>query len=91
MEDNLEIQEEQKLYTEEDVVSLIETFQSPIEFKLDNVQGVEIDQELFKSGVESISFLCGKLSALKSIGFSTQQVFEYMMMVESENVSDIVD
>ena len=49
----------------------------------DNVLDIEIDKEKFKNGVDEVSFLCGAISALVSVGISPNKAMDYIVDKEA--------
>lgn len=82
---------EEELYTESDVLDIVQGFINPIEVDLENIQGSKLDDEQFKAGLREASFVCGIASALKSVGFDNAQVFEYILLRENLVKSEIME
>lgn len=73
-------------YQEERSLSLDELediLNAPFKLDTDNLYGTEIDQKLFAKGVKSVSELCGKFSALVSVGFSHEDAASLLISRET--------
>lgn len=52
---------------------------SPIELDIDNVINTQFDEDEFKKGVNSISFICGQITGLINVGIPATEAIGYVM------------
>lgn len=61
------------------VYQLMEMKEKEIEIDTENVQGFEINEQEFKAGIDSISFMCGQFNALVSSGIDKASAIDILL------------
>lgn len=87
-----EIEQEEELTLEdmdkEQLISTIEQLmymrEKEIEVNTDNIQNLELDNKEFAKGLKSVSFICGMIAGLSSVGLTKDQVMDYV--VNEQNI-----
>lgn len=52
----------------------------------DNLSDIKIDSEKFKNGVDDVSYLCGAISALVSVGINPNKAMDYIVDKEATTI-----
>lgn len=65
------------------ITQLMEMRDREIEINTDNIQGIEVDEQEYKAGVQSMSFLVGQISVLKASGVSEDFIREMILNRET--------
>lgn len=80
-----EVNDEYSTLTMDELREMLDEDREEETFKLDtdNLCETEIDQKLFAKGVKSVSELCGKFSALVSVGFSHEDAASLLISRET--------
>lgn len=81
--DETEGYEEQEYFTQDEVYDIIERVTPKIEVNTDSIQGFEIDEQEYRAGIQSMSFLVGQISVLKSAGVSEDFIREMILNRET--------
>ena len=55
-----------------------------VEVSTDSVQGLEFDEDEFSKGLKSVSYICGMISGLSSVGLNKDQIMDYV--VNEQNI-----
>lgn len=76
--------QEQEYFTQDEVYDIIEQVTPKVEINVDKVQGLELNSQEFKAGIDSISFLCGQYSALRSVGIDSSSAID--IIVNERNI-----
>lgn len=79
-----EVEQEQEYFTQDEVYDIIEQVTPKIEVNVDEVQGLELNSQEFQAGIDSISFLCGQYSALRSVGIDSSSAID--IIVNERNI-----
>lgn len=61
------------------VYQLMDMKEKEIEVYTENVKDLEIDQEEFKAGIDSVSFMCGQFNALVSSGIDKASAIDILL------------
>lgn len=75
---------EQELYTIDEVVALIDETTPKVEVDTEECQGASLDVKEFTKGIVDVSRICGKFSALKSVGMTNAEAID--IIVNQDNV-----
>jgi hypothetical protein len=76
--------QEQEYFTQDEVYDIIEQVTPKVEINVDEVQGLELNSQEFQAGIDSISFLCGQYSALRSVGIDSSSAID--IIVNERNI-----
>jgi len=71
--------EEQEYYSKDEVLDIIEEITPRIEINTDELNGFELDEDIFKKGLKDISFACGQFIGLVSVGVNNADAFQYIL------------
>ena len=82
MED--EVNQEQEYFTQDEVYDIIEQVTPKIEVNTEDVQNYCIDEQEYIAGVQSMSFLVGQYSALRSAGIDSSSAID--IIVNERNI-----
>ena len=61
------------------VYQLMDMKEKEIEVNMDDVQGLSINVQEYQAGIDSISFLVGQYSALKSVGIDSTSAIDVIL------------
>lgn len=81
MEENikeLEVNEE-TLYSEDDVLNIIDELTPRVEMDLDNIKEIVLDTEEYKKGIKNGSYMAGQFVALMGVGFTKDQAYNIVL------------
>ena len=78
------VEQEQEYFTQDEVYDIIEQVTPKVEVNVDEVQGLELNSQEFQAGIDSISFLCGQYSALRSVGIDSSSAID--IIVNERNI-----
>lgn len=75
---------EQEYFTQNEVYDIIEQVTPKVEVITEGVDGLKINAQEFQAGIDSISFLCGQYSALRSVGIDSSSAID--IIVNERNI-----
>ena len=79
-----EVEQEQEYFTQDEVYDIIEQVTPKIEVNTEDVQNYCIDEQEYIAGVQSMSFLVGQYSALRSAGIDSSSAID--IIVNERNI-----
>ena len=79
-----EVEQEQEYFTQDEVYDIIEQVTPKVEVITEGVDGLEINTQEFQAGIDSISFLCGQYSTLRSVGIDSSSAID--IIVNERNI-----
>jgi len=77
IEEDMEL--EDRTYTSEEVVSIIEEIIPRVELDTEKLNDLELDINEFKRGIKDASFIAGQYSALRSVGLSEEFAYNIVL------------
>jgi|GEM_PF-6655567 len=78
-EDVLEPCLEDRVYTSEEVVSIVEEIMPKVELNTELLNDLELDIDEFKRGIKDASFMAGQYSALRSVGLGEEFAYNIIL------------
>ena len=85
------IGEDEETITEEDLLKLLESLEPKVEVNTENIQGLSLNKEEFERALEDMSYVCGQIIALKSVGCTTSMAFDYICAKEGIALMNITE
>lgn len=83
-EDEMDETEGQEYFTQDEVYDIIEQVTPKVKVNVEEVQELQINSQEFQAGIDSISFLCGQYSALRSVGIDSNSAID--IIVNERNI-----
>lgn len=74
-----EIEEEDRVYTSEEVLSIIDEIMPKVELNIEKLHNLELDVEEFKRGLKDASYIAGQYSALRSVGLGEDFAYNILL------------
>ena len=81
----------EELYTQEQVLDIVEEITPKIFISTESCGGIELDKKEFAKGVKEVSNICGRISAILSTGVSKESVIDIIMNLQNIEFNKIVN
>ena len=86
-----ECNKEEELYTQEDIVQLLDEVLPKVVCNTNDLQDFQLNGKMFQKGANSVSEICGQYSALTNVGIDKSSAIDIIMNIQNIEFNKIVN